>query len=82
MLCIGVADLSASIEIVVLGPHTHFLPSRRFAWTLNNPTDVEIKIIKDHATRFTYLVYGHEKGESGTHHLQGYFEVIYPNPNI
>lgn len=50
--------------------------SRGYCFTLNNYTDDECKQLKD--LECTYLVYGHETGENGTPHLQGY--VYFPNP--
>lgn len=52
--------------------------SRRWCWTLNNPTEEEEKNIQTLTTGVTtvsYLTYGKEKGESGTPHFQGYLEL-------
>lgn len=47
---------------------------RDVCFTLNNPTDEDVKRV--HALPVSYLVYGHEVGEdTGTKHLQGYFEL-------
>jgi len=56
--------------------------ARRWVFTLNNPTaEEEINIILHGANieappcDFKYLIFGRETGESGTPHLQGYFEL-------
>lgn len=47
--------------------------SRRYCWTLNNPTDAEIAALESLTTaEVTYSVYGREVGQNGTPHLQGY----------
>ena len=46
--------------------------NKRFAFTLNNPTQDEIDDIKNN-DMFTYICFSHEVGETGTPHLQGYF---------
>lgn len=52
--------------------------SKRWCWTLNNPTQQEIGLIRDEDRRTThsvsYLVFGREIGDNGTPHLQGYAE--------
>lgn len=48
--------------------------SRGWCWTLNNPTEEEIVKIQAATTKFT--IYGHEVGESGTPHLQGYSHFV------
>lgn len=48
---------------------------KRWIFTLNNYTDEEILKIQNFSVN--YLIYGKEKGESGTPHLQGY--VIFKN---
>lgn len=46
---------------------------RNFCFTINNPTNEDrAKLLE---TPYRYLVYGEEKGESGTPHLQGYCEL-------
>jgi len=49
--------------------------SRRWCWTLNNPSDEIIEQISNLYTsdRFDYIVFGFEVAASGTRHLQGYF---------
>ncbi|UOF80439.1 rep protein [Lamposivirus ageladense] len=43
---------------------------RRYCFTLNNPTEEEIARIN--ALEVKYIVYGHETGDNGTPHLQGF----------
>lgn len=51
-------------------------PSKYFCFTLNNPTDFETKAIHHGLhENCSYFIYGKEVGESGTPHLQGYFEM-------
>lgn len=46
---------------------------RAWCWTLNNYTDDEEGAIQDLTTEdFKYIIYGREKGEEGTPHLQGF----------
>lgn len=46
-------------------------------FTLNNPTDLELQQIREYADKdMKYMVFGHEIGESGTPHLQGYIELF------
>lgn len=45
---------------------------RNYVFTLNNYTEEEEELIK--GLECKYLVYGHEVGEQGTPHLQGYIE--------
>lgn len=44
--------------------------ARGYCFTLNNYSEAEETAIKD--WKYQYLIFGHEKGESGTPHLQGY----------
>lgn len=46
--------------------------SRRWCFTINNYTSADETIVQ--AFPYAYLVYGREKGEQGTPHLQGYVE--------
>lgn len=51
--------------------------SQYWCFTLNNYTDLDLSLLAqqyDNGT-YSYLVYGKETGESGTRHLQGYFEL-------
>lgn len=50
--------------------------ARNWCFTLNNYTNVDEVNIQ--GLESTYLVYGREKGESGTPHLQGYVEFENP----
>lgn len=47
--------------------------AKRWLFTLNNYTDDDEQRIQQFVGNCEYLVYGHEVGESGTPHLQGYF---------
>ncbi len=49
--------------------------SKRWCFTINNPTEDEVRHIKDTAGSFSYIIFGRETGESGTPHLQGYLEL-------
>lgn len=52
----------------------------RFCFTKNNYTELHVDILKsDLSSTFKYWCFGIEVGESGTPHLQGYFE--FPNKN-
>jgi len=51
-------------------------PSKRYVFTWNNPTsDIPSHLEKFYESYCTYLVYGNETSESGTPHLQGYFNL-------
>lgn len=47
---------------------------RNIVFTLNNPTDEEIDALLSF-DKAKYVLIGHEKGENGTPHLQGYMEL-------
>jgi len=49
--------------------------SRAWTFTVNNYSDDDEKLLQDLDER--YIVYGHEVGESGTPHLQGY--IVFNN---
>lgn len=49
--------------------------SRNWVFTLNNFTLEQEKILQDFGY-FSYIIYGHEIGEKGTPHLQGYFQLV------
>lgn len=48
------------------------MQSRRWVFTLNNPSQEEQDKIVEYATNCKYLIYGREQGASGTPHLQGF----------
>lgn len=50
--------------------------SRRYCFTLNNPTEAEKQSLANFGVNCKYLVVGREVGESGTPHLQGYVEFV------
>lgn len=50
--------------------------SRRWCFTINNPTDEDCSGVLALVSRSTYLICGDEVGDSGTPHLQGY--VVFP----
>ncbi len=55
---------------------TRRVSSRRWCFTLNNYTEAEVAALTaDQGASFTYLLFGKEVGDSGTPHLQGYFEL-------
>lgn len=54
------------------------MTSRGWCWTLNNYTNNELISLKDIGEQCRYTIYGMEKGENGTCHLQGYTEVENP----
>jgi len=58
--------------------------SKRWVFTLNNFTPAEEDHIKSSLDNYDYLVIGHESGESGTPHLQGYciFKSRLRLPNV
>lgn len=52
-------------------------PSSRYrncCWTYNNPTPEGVEHLRAQLDQFSYIVWGHEVGSSGTPHLQGYCE--------
>lgn len=48
--------------------------SRGYCFTLNNPTPTDLVVLKNLSDdpKCRYICYGHEVGEQGTYHLQGY----------
>lgn len=49
--------------------------SKHWIWTLNNPTEAELAFLRSEGASMgevEYLIFGHERGEGGTYHLQGY----------
>ena len=51
--------------------------NRSWCFTLNNYTGKEEQAIQN--SKYKYLLYGYEKGESGTIHLQGYITLTSPS---
>jgi len=47
-------------------------PAKRWCFTINNYTAVELQTISDSADNFDYLCVGRERGSNNTPHLQGY----------
>lgn len=45
-----------------------------WCFTINNPTDYDVKKISDFYDDIGFLIYGRETGENGTSHLQGYVQ--------
>lgn len=52
--------------------------SRQFVFTINNPESADYLAITALFPQVEYIVWGKERGESGTLHYQGY--VIFKNP--
>lgn len=50
--------------------------SKYWCFTLNNPTEEELSCVKalGEEGQASYLIFGREKGDNGTPHLQGYIE--------
>ena len=48
---------------------------RSFCFTLNNYVADEIQAVRDYSANCKYMVFGYEKGEQGTIHLQGYCQL-------
>lgn len=48
---------------------------RSWCFTLNNPTPEEERNIKLAVSQVRYMIFGHEIGEQGTPHLQGYLHL-------
>ncbi len=47
--------------------------AKRWCFTLNNPTEDDVKAFSTDSTRFSRLIFQEEVGENGTEHLQGAF---------
>lgn len=48
------------------------LQGKRWCFTLNNPTEDEEQELANKAGEVKYLIFGRERGENGTPHLQGF----------
>lgn len=56
--------------------------SRNYCFTVNNYTDSVVARLNDEfalSAKISYMIFGIEVGESGTPHLQGYFELAFPH---
>lgn len=56
--------------------------SRSFAFTLNNYDEAELVSLRESLSKkekVRYAIFGYEKGESGTPHLQGFFTCVKPS---
>lgn len=51
---------------------------RNICFTLNNYTEIELENLHNNSNEFKYIIFGIEKGELGTPHLQGYAEAYNP----
>lgn len=51
--------------------------SRNWCFTINNPGTVDAASLDEMVTKSKYLIVGSERGDSGTHHFQGF--VMFPN---
>lgn len=71
-------DLMVGVAPADPEPGAFRVQSKRWCFTWNNPTGVPDGSFYDDLVKrgtVTYLVFGHERGDSGTYHLQGYIEV-------
>ncbi len=55
-------------------PKKQIAPSKRWCFTLNNYTEIDISSIDAIKSKCDLIIVGKEIGEQGTPHLQGYCE--------
>ena len=53
---------------------TRFNKGRQCVFTINNPTEEDEALFTDNEL-INYVIVGHEEGETGTYHLQGYAQL-------
>jgi len=51
------------------------MPILAYCATLNNYTPADVAVLRTPNTKLSYIIVGHEVGESGTPHLQIYFQL-------
>lgn len=56
---------------------TRYTIARCCVFTINNPTEEDEELITSSIDdKLAYVIYGHEEGDTGTYHLQGYAQFI------